>query len=200
MFVKRTSFLVLLIVVFGWAGALTASSLTVSHHTPAPTPIILQPQLRTRPAAIPVVAVSDVTSFTVRHPIPRWHAFLWALEHKGQPYVWGACGPFGCNGLWYGFDCSGLIYASYKAIGWQYFGRDTYDMLGYGLASGRLQIIPLRDEKAGDLLFYGSGHVGMATGHWGWTYEALNQSLPVGFYSWSWYGYPTMAVHVTGSG
>src|SRR5262249_22658212 len=48
-----------------------------------------------------------------------WH---WALHQKGKPYVWGGSGP-------HGFDCSGLVYASYRHHGVK-LPRTTYEMLG----------------------------------------------------------------------
>jgi len=51
-----------------------------------------------------------------------------------------------------GFDCSGLVYAAYRAAGIT-LPRTTYGML----ASAKL--IPVAHPRRGDLAFYGPGHV-----------------------------------------
>ena len=61
-----------------------------------------------------------------------------------KPYVWGAEGPNS-------FDCSGLVYAAYKAagLGWPTWGRLNAAL--YFVASKR---VPLNQLLPGDLLFY----------------------------------------------
>ena len=46
----------------------------------------------------------------------------YALRQKGKPYIYGDDGPAG-------FDCSGLVYAAYRAAGIA-LPRTTYGMLG----------------------------------------------------------------------
>ena len=62
----------------------------------------------------------------------------------GKPYVWGDEGPNT-------FDCSGLVYASYKAAG---LGWPNWDRLNSGLYYTYTKQIPLSEMEPGDLLFY----------------------------------------------
>lgn len=81
-------------------------------------------------------------------------AVEYALAQVGKPYVWGATGPNG-------FDCSGLVWAAYRAAGvpvspvrWT-----TYTMLA------SLPNVPIKQAWAGlrpgDLVFPDVGHVVM---------------------------------------
>lgn len=68
--------------------------------------------------------------------------------------------------------------------------RDTYEMLAAGVAEGIL--VPTWHPAAGDLAFYGSGHVELfAHGH-DRTFGALQPGTRVGFHQWSSYWHPTM--------
>lgn len=86
-----------------------------------------------------------------------------ALEEVGMPYVWGGTSPnpqtlFGAR-VAGGFDCSGLVWWSYKlngassALG---LGRDlkgrTADAMAWESPSER---VPLDKLKVGDLVFFG---------------------------------------------
>lgn len=64
------------------------------------------------------------------------------LAHK--PYVWGAQGPNS-------FDCSGLVYAAYKAAG---LGYPNWGRLNAALYFVATQRVPLTQLVPGDLLFY----------------------------------------------
>lgn len=61
-----------------------------------------------------------------------------------KPYVWGDEGPNT-------FDCSGLVYASYKYAG---LGWPIWDRLNSGLYYTYTKQIPLAEMEPGDLLFY----------------------------------------------
>ena len=61
-----------------------------------------------------------------------------------KPYVWGAQGPNS-------FDCSGLVYASYKAAG---LGYPNWSRLNAALYFVDTERVPLTDLIPGDLLFY----------------------------------------------
>jgi peptidoglycan DL-endopeptidase CwlO len=109
----------------------------------------------------------------------RRMAWRWALRQRGKPYVWGATGP-------YGFDCSGLVYAAYRAAGLR-LPRTTYEMLD----SWHLVPIPKWRARRGDLAFFGSGHVELYD--WGpWTYGAADTGTFVGFHRMNPYWHPTM--------
>jgi cell wall-associated NlpC family hydrolase len=98
----------------------------------------------------------------------RLIALRWAEAHAGAPYVWGGVGPWG-------FDCSGLVQASWKHAGVT-LPRTTYGMLG----SWHLVPIPASQRQRGDLAFYGSGHVELVTAHG--TFGALQLGSPVSWH------------------
>jgi cell wall-associated NlpC family hydrolase len=62
----------------------------------------------------------------------------------GKPYVWGAQGPNA-------FDCSGLVYAAYKATG---MGWPTWGRLNASLYYQTTLHVPLSQIQPGDLIFY----------------------------------------------
>ena len=65
----------------------------------------------------------------------------------GVAYSWGGASPAT------GFDCSGLVYAAYRSIGWT-IPRSSWDQLGAGRPVRFARLRP------GDLLFSeGGGHV-----------------------------------------
>ncbi|MEZ5213121.1 MULTISPECIES: C40 family peptidase [unclassified Gordonia (in: high G+C Gram-positive bacteria)] len=92
---------------------------------------------------------------------------LRAAESKiGSPYVYGAAGPNA-------FDCSGLVYWSYKQAG-KTIPRDSYGQLG-----GGQRVSSLADAKPGDvLIFNGGGHAGIYAGH-GQFIHASTEGVPV---------------------
>lgn len=113
----------------------------------------------------------------------RRAAWRWALRQRGKPYLYGGTGP-------YGFDCSGLVYAAYRAIGLR-LPRTTYGML----ASWHLVRIPKRRARRGDLAFFGSGHVELYD--WGpWTFGAADTGTLIGFHRMNAYWHPTMYFRV----
>lgn len=80
----------------------------------------------------------------------------YARQQLGDPYVWGAEGPDS-------FDCSGLVYAAYRAAGLD-VSRTTAANLGR-----QGQAIPLANARAGDLVYYdkpgATDHVGIYVGN-----------------------------------
>jgi cell wall-associated NlpC family hydrolase len=62
----------------------------------------------------------------------------------GKPYVWGAEGPNA-------FDCSGLVYAAYKAAG---LGWTTWGRLNASLYYQTTMHVPLSQIQPGDFIFY----------------------------------------------
>ena len=61
-----------------------------------------------------------------------------------KPYIWGDEGPNA-------FDCSGLVYAAYRAAG---LGWPDWDRLNSSLYAGYTKHVPLSELVPGDLLFY----------------------------------------------
>ena len=61
-----------------------------------------------------------------------------------KPYVWGSEGPNT-------FDCSGLVYAAYRAAG---LGWPNWDRLNSSLYFSYTKHVPLSQLEPGDLLFY----------------------------------------------
>jgi len=61
-----------------------------------------------------------------------------------KPYIWGTQGPNS-------FDCSGLVFAAYKAAGLDW---PNWDRLNSALYSGYTKHVSLNELQPGDLLFY----------------------------------------------
>jgi cell wall-associated NlpC family hydrolase len=71
----------------------------------------------------------------------------YARRQVGVSYSWGGSSPST------GFDCSGLVYAAYRSIGWK-IPRSSWEQLRAGRAVGFARLRP------GDLVFTeGGGHV-----------------------------------------
>jgi murein DD-endopeptidase MepM/ murein hydrolase activator NlpD len=127
------------------------------------------------------------------HRLPPWlrtkrqRAFHWAISQHGKPYEYGQTGP-------YGYDCSGLIYRAYVKQGYRNFPRATYDMLASSL------LVRTWHPRAGDLAFYGSGHVEFVTLHHWRTFGALEPGTVVWWHGISGWWHPTMYFHVRGAG
>lgn len=71
-------------------------------------------------------------------------AFAKAQVLARKPYVWGSEGPNA-------FDCSGLVYAAYRAAG---LGWPNWDRLNSALYSSYTKHVSLNELVPGDLLFY----------------------------------------------
>lgn len=75
----------------------------------------------------------------------------YAKSFVGVPYVYGGTSPRG-------FDCSGLIVYAYKKFGVS-LPRTTYSLIATGTRVSR------RSLRAGDLIFFGAGHMGLYVGN-----------------------------------
>lgn len=104
-----------------------------------------------------------------------------AQTRAGDWYVYGADGPTA-------FDCSGLVYWAAHRLGIN-MPRDTYSMLSTGISEGIL--IPTWHPVAGDLAFYGAGHVEIVAHGHNVTFGAQQPGTPVGFHTWNGYWHPT---------
>lgn len=93
----------------------------------------------------------------------------YAREQLGDPYVWGAEGPNG-------FDCSGLVYAAYKAAGLN-VSRTTAANLGR-----QGQAVSLSQAQPGDVAYFDNpgttDHVAIVSGN-GRMIEAPTFGTPV---------------------
>lgn len=102
-----------------------------------------------------------------------------AQTRTGDWYVYGAAGPTT-------FDCSGLVYFASHMVGVSGMPRTTYEMLGSRL------LVRTYHPVAGDLAFYGSGHVEIvARGH-DITFGAQQTGTQVGPHQWNSFWRPTM--------
>jgi cell wall-associated NlpC family hydrolase len=81
----------------------------------------------------------------------------YALAQRGDDYRFGAAGP-------YAFDCSGLVMASYKRIGF-YLPHYSGSMLRYGYKVSRANL------RRGDVIWPYYGHVQLYLGN-GYVVEA----------------------------
>lgn len=111
-----------------------------------------------------------------RRRLEAWH---WALRQRGKPYIWGGVGPRG-------FDCSGLVWAAYRAVGIQ-LPRTTYEMLD----SHDLIRISKRQARRGDLAFFGREHVELYR-YGNWTFGAEHTGTRIGFHRTNQFWHPTM--------
>jgi cell wall-associated NlpC family hydrolase len=78
-------------------------------------------------------------------------AVLWAFTQLGKPYIWGGNGPAG-------YDCSGLVLASWRTADNVSFARvadDQYHTAGVAVAPASL--------AAGDLVFWGTSQTDWTT-------------------------------------
>jgi cell wall-associated NlpC family hydrolase len=73
-----------------------------------------------------------------------------ATRYLGVAYVWGGTSPRG-------FDCSGLTQYVYKQLGVS-IGRTVADQ------RGDVRIIPRSQARPGDLVIFGSSHIGIYAG------------------------------------
>ncbi|MEU1724014.1 bifunctional lytic transglycosylase/C40 family peptidase [Nonomuraea sp. NPDC005692] len=67
----------------------------------------------------------------------------YALAQRGKPYLWGGTGPDA-------FDCSGIIYAAYRAAGLS-IPRTTFTQWPFGVK------VLAGQEQPGDLVFFNAG-------------------------------------------
>jgi peptidoglycan DL-endopeptidase CwlO len=82
---------------------------------------------------------------------PGDKAVLYAFTQLGKPYIWGGNGPVG-------YDCSGLVLASWEHADGVSFARvadDQYHTAGQPVAPGSL--------AAGDLVFWGTSQTDWTT-------------------------------------
>lgn len=74
-----------------------------------------------------------------------------AFRYEGTPYLWGGTTPRG-------FDCSGFTRYVYAQLGKQ-LGRTVADQ------RGDVKFVKRSQAKPGDLVFFGTGHIGIYLGN-----------------------------------
>ena len=113
------------------------------------------------PAAQPAVTlVADTVAIAAPGPPPAAaRAVQFALAQLGKPYVWGGTGPDG-------YDCSGLVMASYAAAGIQLprIAQDQYDAgpavpVGAPLAPGDVVFFGTPTGITHDGIYLGNGQM-----------------------------------------
>lgn len=129
-----------------------------------------------------LTAQASRTASATTAPV-RLRAWHYALAQRGKPYIWGGTGPIG-------FDCSGLVYAAYRAAG-VVLPRTTYEMLG----SSRLIRIAKSQARQGDLAFFGTGHVELYDPG-SWTFGAQKTGTLIGLHLMNAFWHPTMYFRV----
>jgi cell wall-associated NlpC family hydrolase len=118
------------------------------------SPALLEgaPHRSVRPTAI-VDKARPEPSRASRTPTLGDRAARMALRAVGVPYRWGGASPEG------GFDCSGLVYWTYRELGIE-LPHSSYALYARGRRVARSRM------KPGDVLFFsGLGHVGIYLGH-----------------------------------
>ncbi len=173
--------------------ALVVMSLGLTRPTAARAAVTTKAAVTTRAAVTSRAAATSRAAVTTRAAVAATasrkrkamerSAWRYAMRQHGKPYVWGGTGP-------HGFDCSGLVYASYRSDGVR-LPRTTFDML----RSGRLVWVPKSKARRGDLAFFGSGHVELYD-HGKWTYGAANAGSRIGFHRMNSFWHPTMYFRV----
>ena len=123
------------------------------------SPLAASASVGSAPAAVPIAqaSASTVTALPANYN-PALHDRALAAAHvaiaqRGKPYRWGGAGPNS-------FDCSGLVYSSYRAVGVN-IPRTSRAQSTVGVRVG------IHDLRAGDLIFYYSpvSHVGIYLGY-----------------------------------
>jgi len=115
---------------------------------------------------------------------PGARMLAWAKANAtGHWYAWGGTGLAT-------YDCSGLVYRSALQTGVSGMARTTYGMLGSRL------LVRTYHPVAGDLAFYGTGHVEIVDRGYDVTFGAQQTGTQVGDHHWSGWWRPTLYMHV----
>ncbi|MGY2129410.1 C40 family peptidase [Blastococcus sp. SYSU DS0617] len=129
-------------------GAGIALSPMAASASPAPGAVASLPSQASAPALTAVPAINGWSSYDTA--LAAAHV---AMGQQGKPYRWGGTGPGG-------FDCSGLVYSSFQAVG-VHLPRTSRAQSTAG------HYVSRADLRAGDLIFFYSpvGHVGIYLGY-----------------------------------
>jgi cell wall-associated NlpC family hydrolase len=134
-------------------------------------------------AVLTALAISLPITAAYAAPADRGPSILSEAQTRtGDWYAYGTAGPSE-------FDCSGLVYWAARQVGIS-LPRDTYGML----ASGHLA--RTYHPVAGDLAFYGTGHVELVAHGHDVTFGAQQSGTQVGYHTWNSWWRPTMFFRV----
>ncbi len=132
--------------------------------------------------------LSSLTGLTQAHAAttsPGMRMLAWAQAHAtGNWYGWGGTGPAV-------YDCSGIVFRAALNTGVTGIPRTTYEML----ASRKL--VRTYHPVAGDLAFFGSGHVEFVTDGHDVTFGALTTGTRVGYHTWNTWWQPSAFYRIT---
>ena len=121
------------------------------------SPMAASASVGAAPASVPMASASISTALPAAYNAAPYDRALAAahvaMAQRGKPYRWGGAGPNS-------FDCSGLVYSSYRAVGVN-LPRTSRAQSTVGVRVG------LNNLRAGDLIFFYSpvGHVGIYLGY-----------------------------------
>jgi peptidoglycan DL-endopeptidase CwlO len=164
------------------AAILATGATTVALSAPAPaqaaTAAVSHSATRSSSASASASSGAAHMSKAARARRLRRNAWRYAMRQHHKPYIYGGTGPAG-------FDCSGLVYASYRSRG-VHLPRTTYGML----ASRHLVRVRKSKARRGDLAFFGSGHVELYD-HSNWTYGAAHSGTKIGYHRMNRWWHPT---------
>jgi cell wall-associated NlpC family hydrolase len=165
------------------AAVLGVASLGLAHAAPAQAAAAAPEAAAAPAAATAATAPARTAASAAASKKLRLNAWHYAMRQRRKPYEWGGTGPSG-------FDCSGLVYASYRSRGVA-LPRTTFGMLG------NWHLVRIRKSQArrGDLAFFGTGHVEIFD-HGSWTYGAANAGSRIGFHRMSSFWHPTVYYRV----
>jgi cell wall-associated NlpC family hydrolase len=139
-----------------------------NHYPPGPWPTVTQTkkvggQTKVSIKGAPVSGnpYSDVTTESSTQGQAA-AAYALAVANAHKPYVWGATGPDG-------YDCSGLVYASWLSVGVQ-LPRESSE--GYWSDPAVVKITDPNNLQPGDFVFYdNTGDTQASPNHMGIFYE-----------------------------
>jgi cell wall-associated NlpC family hydrolase len=121
------------------------------------SPLAASASVAPAPASVPMASASISTALPAAYNAAFYDRALAAahvaMAQRGKPYAWGGAGPNS-------FDCSGLVYSSYRAVGVNLPRTSrAQSTVGYR--------VPITNVRAGDLLFFYSpvSHVGIYLGY-----------------------------------
>ena len=113
---------------------------------------VLLPLVVTAALLLTTLAMAPSAEAATRRQEKIWNGFRIARAQAGEPYVYGAAGPNA-------FDCSGLVYYSYRRAGFKHIPRTSSQQAHHA------RHIKRKNMRRGDFVFFTGGggvyHVGV---------------------------------------